>query len=119
VPIFSSAAILDALQELGGKGSRRRIRTSLRQKGYDIPNDEFNFHFDQLLRSGRIRPMIGEPSKLEDVYEVTTVPKTSFLTQTELKKTEVPRISADTQCPKCGAKVGAEHNEGCPDEVLT
>jgi hypothetical protein len=70
--IFSSEAILDALQASGGRGSKRRIRASLREKGYDIPNDEFDFHFDQLLRSGRIRPMIGEPSKLEDVYEVTT-----------------------------------------------
>lgn len=72
MPIFSSQAILDALQALGGRGSKRRMRTALREKGYDIPNDEFNFHFDQLLRSGRIRPMIGEPSKLEDVYEATT-----------------------------------------------
>jgi hypothetical protein len=70
--ILSSVAILDVMQELGGRGSKRRIRASLREKGYDVPDDEFDFHFDQLLRTGRIRPMIGEPSKLEDVYEVTT-----------------------------------------------
>ena len=66
--IFSSGAILDALHALDGRGSKRRIRAALREKGYDIPTDEFEFHFDQLLRSGRIRPMIGEASKLEDAY---------------------------------------------------
>lgn len=75
--IFSSEAILDTLQALGGRGSKRRIRAALRAKGYDIPNDEFDFHFDHLLRSGRIRPMIGEASKLEDVYEVTTARPTT------------------------------------------
>jgi len=72
MPIFSSQTILDALQVLGGRGSKHRIRASLREKGYEIPDDEFAFHFDQLLRNGRIRPMIGEPSKLEDVYGLTT-----------------------------------------------
>jgi hypothetical protein len=72
VPIFSSEAILEAFRGLGGRGSKRRIRTWLREKAYDVPNDEFEFHFDQLLRSGRIRPMIGEPSRLEDVYEAAT-----------------------------------------------
>jgi hypothetical protein len=72
VPIFSSEAILEAFQTLGGKASKRRIRASLRQKGYDIPGDEFDFHFGQLLRSGRIRPMLGDASKFEDLYEITT-----------------------------------------------
>jgi hypothetical protein len=72
MPIFSSQAILDALKAFGGRGSKRRIRAALKEWGYKIPNDEFDFHFDQLLRNGRIRPMIGEPSKLEDVYELTT-----------------------------------------------
>jgi hypothetical protein len=72
MPIFSSKAILDALKAFGGTGSKKRIRVALREWGYKIPNDEFDFHFDQLLRNGRIRPMIGEPSKLEDVYELTT-----------------------------------------------
>jgi len=46
MPIFSSQTILDALQVLGGRGSKHRIRASLREKGYEIPDDEFAFHFD-------------------------------------------------------------------------
>jgi hypothetical protein len=72
MPIFSSEAILDAFRALGGRGSKRRVRNWLRQNAYEIPNDEFEFQFNQLLRSGRVRPMIGEPSRLEDVYEATT-----------------------------------------------
>ena len=72
MPIFSSQSILDAFRALGGSGSKRRVRTWLRENAYDVPSDEFEFHFNQLLRSGRIRSMIGEPSMLEDVYEATT-----------------------------------------------
>jgi len=34
-------------------------------------------------------------------------------------KKEALRILQDGGCPKCGANAGAEHNEGCPDEVIT
>jgi hypothetical protein len=34
-------------------------------------------------------------------------------------KEEEPGIALDTECPKCGAKAGEEHHDGCPDEVIT
>jgi hypothetical protein len=49
------------------------VREALKRKGFGaVQRDEFELFFNALLRSGRIRPMIGEVSKLEDMYEVTT-----------------------------------------------
>jgi hypothetical protein len=73
MPAFSSEAILEVLAVIGGKGSKRSIRTALRQKGYAVPNDEFDFYFGQLLRSGKVRPMLPDASKVEDLYEVAGV----------------------------------------------
>lgn len=70
-PVFTSDAILEALAALGGKGSKRSIRSALRQKGYSVPNDEFEFYFGQLLRTGRVRAMLPDASKVEDLFEAT------------------------------------------------
>lgn len=68
--LFTTKDVLDAIGRLGGKASRRRIRTHLREQGFEVVDDELDFVMYQLLVSGQIRQMVGQEAMLEDVYEL-------------------------------------------------